>query len=147
MNTESTKRATHHLDEEADELRLRLSAPSLAGLFEEAARALGEVMGAAPAGPDERGAPGEEAETIVLASRDRDALLVHWLNEIICRAETYRRVYTDAWVEQIDDGGLRAVLCGRPSPDGRTLVKAATFHGLHIEEQAGVFSASVLLDV
>ena len=161
-----------HLHEEhTGELRIRLWARSLAELFEEAARALGEAMGAARVAdevdevdeaanarddaieeePEKIAPPGVAAgpsvERVSLEAYDREALLVDWLNELIFRAETGRKIFSEARIEQIDDRSLAAEITGRPAPLGRTFVKAATFHGLRIEEVPGGLSASVLLDI
>jgi SHS2 domain-containing protein len=155
-------------EEHTGELQIRLWARSLAELFEEAARALGEVMAGAKEsgaasdegdqansseapnayGVDSAGlSAGPEVARVTLEAPDREALLVDWLNEIIFRAETARKIYTQARVDRIDDRSLSAEITGSPSPSGRTFVKAATFHGLRITEVPGGLSASVLLDI
>ena len=157
-----------HLHEEhTGELRIRLWARSLAELFEEAARALAGAMGGGPRegltelppdpdeifeerppeAPEPSVAASPSIERISLEAHDREALLVDWLNELIFRAETGRKTFPEARVEHIDDRSLTAEITGRPAPLGRTFVKAATFHGLHIEEIPGGLSASVLLDI
>jgi SHS2 domain-containing protein len=92
-------------------------------------------------------AAGPSVERVSLEAYDREALLVDWLNELIFRAETGRKIFSEARIEQIDDRSLAAEITGRPAPLGRTFVKAATFHGLRIEEVPGGLSASVLLDI
>ncbi len=161
-----------HLHEEhTGELRIRLWARSLAELFEEAARALGDAMGGGARLLEEREASEESSEDtaepeeadpdaykpdltapptverVTLEAPDREALLVDWLNELIFRAEIGRKTFAEAHIEQIDDCSLAAEITGRPAPLGRTFVKAATFHGLQIEEVPGGLSACVLLDI
>jgi SHS2 domain-containing protein len=152
-----------HLHEEhTGELRIRLWARSLAELFEEAARALGDAMGASRVAdardedaieeePEEINPPeiaaGPSVERVSLEAYDREALLVDWLNELIFRAETGRKIFSEARIEHIDERSLAAEITGRPAPLGRTFVKAATFHGLRIEEVPGGLSACVLLDI
>lgn len=140
-----------HLHEEhTGELRIRLWARSLAELFEEASRALAEAMGGSLEEEPEMDEPADlspSVERVSLEAHDREALLVDWLNEIIFRAETGRKIFSEARIEQIDDRSLTAEITGRPAPLGRTFVKAATFHGLHIVEIPGGLSASVLFDI
>jgi len=120
---------------------MRLEAPTLEALFIEAALALAEVMGA-------RGtAPEGEPERVELRAIDRDALLFEWLNELIFRAETEHEIFTEVRVERLEGGELDARIRGERAPELRTVVKAATFHGLHITEGKGGFSAAVVLDV
>lgn len=126
-------------------MRVLVGAPTLGALFEEAARALAEVMSAAPEAPGDapRGAPHQ----VSLNAPDREALLVDWLNELIFLAETNRQIFDEVHVESLGDNALTAEVRGRPDERARTLVKAATFHGLHIVESDGGVSATVLLDV
>lgn len=135
---------SHRIEPHHGDLRVALRAPSLAALFEEAGRALAEVVAGAPAGPND--ADSNDVETVALTAPDREALLVEWLNELIYLTETRRRVYDRARVLQIDDHALTAEVRGRPAVGERTLVKAATFHDLQIREDAGGASATVLLD-
>ncbi len=131
----------HAFEEHTSEVRVRLWAPSLAALFEEAGRALGELMG--------EGATGAEgdAEAVELEATDRDALLVDWLNALVYRTETRGRLYTDIRVDRIDGRHLSAHIRGRPFPDGGVPVKAATYHGLSIADGPSGFSAAVIVDV
>lgn len=137
--SETTSTPSHAFEDHTGELRIRLRAHSLAELFEEAARALGEVMG------ESEGAT--ESERVSLEARDREALLVDWLNELIFRAEIGKKVITGARVEQIDGRALSAEVWARPAKTARTFVKAATFHGLRVDEGPGGVTATVLLDI
>jgi SHS2 domain-containing protein len=136
------KNASHSHEEHTGEMRIRLEAPTLAELFAEAARALMEVMGgatpAAATGPPERA---------TIRSLDRDALLVDWLNELVYRVETEKMLYGEFVIEAISDRELIASLRGAPTPELRSLVKAASFHGLKIVAGEVGFSATVVLDV
>lgn len=136
---------SHRFEPHVGELRVALRAPSLATLFEEAARALAEVMAGAAVGPG--GAGDDAVERVTLTAPDREALLVDWLNELIFLGETRRRIYDRVRVEHLDDRGLTAEVRGRPSAGERTLVKAATFHGLQIREGDAGLTATVLLDI
>src|SRR5262245_25850796 len=120
-------RAHHSFEAHTSEVEIRLEAPSLRELFVEAALALAEVMagGALPRASQER-------EAIRLEASDRDALLVDWLNELIFRAERSRRLFTGFAIAHLDDTSLSAEARWAEVPAMRTLVKAATFHGLRI---------------
>jgi SHS2 domain-containing protein len=143
---ESAPRPSHSFEDHTGELRVSVRARSLAELFEEAARALGEVMEESDGGGPEP-LDSAEPERVSLSARDREALLVDWLNELIYLSETGRKIYGDAQIERIDDRALSAEIRGRPKKTGRTFVKAATFHGLHIDEGPEGLSATVLLDI
>src|SRR5690606_6053724 len=107
------------VEEHTGEARLGVEAPTLAALFEQAARGLADLMGAG--GAQLEGG----TERIELEAPDRDALLVQFLNELIFFAETRQCVYPDVKVEHVDSKHLVAVARGKVPPELRTLVKAA----------------------
>jgi SHS2 domain-containing protein len=124
------------------EVQLQVEAESLAGLAAEAGRALGLLLlrdvPARPEGP---------AREIEVSSVDREALLVDWLNEILFLAEVERWVAVEFDVFEISSVHLKASALGVPVEDSPALVKAATFHGLAVEERAGGVQAEVIFDV
>lgn len=131
----------HGFEEHTGEVRIWVEAPDLAGLFREAGLALAELMA-----PDAQ-RPDGAAETIELSARDAEALLVDFLDELIYRTDTTGRVYNEIEVERADSGGLSARVRGVVPAEMKTAVKAATFHGLRIEESDGLWRARVVLDV
>jgi SHS2 domain-containing protein len=165
MAAESALMPGHLHEEHTGELRIRIWARSLPELFEEAARALAGAMGGTARDEEspedtiyppeaiealeepQNPPPSPSTERLSLEAHDHEALLVDWLNELIFRAETGRKIYTGVRIESIDARGLTAEITGYPVRLGRTFVKAATFHGLRIEEVPGGLSASVLLDI
>jgi len=134
--------ATHSFEEHTGEVRIHLEAESLTGLFEEAARALAEVM----LGPELPPATGP-LQPVALKAVDAEALLVDWLNELVFRADAEHRVITETRVEAVSDTELRAQIRGAEVEVLRTAVKAATLHRLRLERRPGAISASVVLDV
>jgi SHS2 domain-containing protein len=133
--------AGHHFVEHTSEVELRLHAATLSGLFVQAGRALAELM--------LEEAPGAETviERVVVTAPDRAALLAAWIDELVFRAETRKAVFTRFLVERIDDRELAAEIRGVAEPVIKTAVKAATFHGLRVEEEDGRWVAAVILDV
>ncbi len=139
----AVKNSSHVFEEHTADVRLRVEAPTLPELFVEAGRALAELVG------PEEGARGPilEEETVYVRASDRDALLVDWLNELVYRSETTKRVYPELAIESFSQHELEARIRGFDAEDLRTPVKAATFHGLRITERPGGYTASVVLDV
>ncbi len=133
----------HSFQAHTSDVEIRLSAPSLAELFAEAGLALAEVTWGCPELPP----AGASGEVVSLAAPDRDALLVDWLNELIYRGERDRRLFTKFAMEKVTERDLVARAYGAEVPELRTLVKAATFHRLRIEETTGGVAATVILDV
>lgn len=132
----------HRLVEHTGELELRLEAPDLSSLFEEAARALADVMAEDAAGP-----PTAPPERIALTAADREALLVEWINELVYRADVHKRIYPDVHVERAEDGRLEATMHGREPSSPKTAVKAATWHRLRVNDTPSGVEATVILDV
>jgi SHS2 domain-containing protein len=136
-------RARHAFVEHVGEAEVRVEAPTLEGLFEEAGRALAELTGPA----EHEGATPAEPERVELRAVDRDALLFDWLNELVFRTETTKRRYDDLHVERLDEHELRATVRGTPVARPRQLVKAATLHGLHIARGPRGYATTVVFDV
>jgi SHS2 domain-containing protein len=135
--------ASHVFEEHTGEVRLRLCAPSLAALFEEAARALAELMLDHPA--EHRSGP---AQRVAVHASDREALLVAWIDELIFLSETRKLVWAEPHVERMTDTDLEAVVHGIEPVALRTAVKGATMHDLVVRErQSQDFEATLVLDV
>jgi SHS2 domain-containing protein len=135
---------TYQFEPHTAEVQVRVEGASLAELFEDAGYALAELMlGEVPPEPP----AGAEEEQVTLESADTEALLVDWLNELISRADTRKRVYTSLAVDDLSERKLRARIRGFTPAVLKTAVKAATFHGLEIREHEDGFDATVVLDV
>jgi SHS2 domain-containing protein len=73
--------------------------------------------------------------------------LADWLNELVFLAETERWVATDFGIELADDRSVRARVRGVDVERVPGLVKAATLHGLRLEDVPGGMEGEVILDV
>jgi SHS2 domain-containing protein len=132
---------SHELLEHTGEVHLRIRGATLADIFIEGGRALGRLCA-----PD-RGTGIGGWHRIEISAPDRAALLVAWLNELIFFAEQQRCAPNDFAVDEISRTHLRARVRGVPLDVGPSLVKAATMHGLRLEEVDGTLEAEVILDV
>ena len=134
----------HRWVDHTSEVQLQVSAESLAGLAAEAGRALGLlVLRQTPGNPE--GPP----RILEVSSVDREALLVDWLNEILFVGETERWVPIEFEVEVVEEYPVRlkATARGVPVDEVPSSVKAATFHGLRVEERDGSWRAELVFDV
>jgi len=132
----------HRWVDHTSEVQLEVEAESLAELAAEAGRALGLLM--------LRGEPvvvSGPARVLEVTAVDCDALLVNWLNEILFVAETEQWVPVEFEVEESSPTRLRVAVRGVPVAEPPSIVKAATFHGLRVEERDGLFRAEVIFDV
>jgi SHS2 domain-containing protein len=128
--------------EHPGEVRLRLRAGSFGELAVVAGRALAELQ--------LRGEPAAAPEVwreITVGGRDREALLVNWLNELIYLAETERWVGTEFAPVRATGTELTMRAKGITVELTPSQVKAATFHGLRIAAAVGGVEADVVLDV
>jgi SHS2 domain-containing protein len=84
---------------------------------------------------------------VEVSSSDRASLLADWLNELVFLAETERWVATEFEVEWVDDRAVRARARGVAVERAPGLVKAATLHGLHVDDVPGGIQGEVILDI
>jgi SHS2 domain-containing protein len=133
---------THSFEEHTGEVLLKVTSATLPTLFEEAGRALAELM--AEQWTDDPAAP---TELVVVGAPDRDALLFEWLNELLFRSETQGRVYPYLQVTALTHSELQAKIRGALPSAPRTAVKAATYHRLQILQRPEGYTATIVLDV
>ncbi|MBS1117791.1 MAG: hypothetical protein H6Q90_19 [Deltaproteobacteria bacterium] len=133
--------ASHALQDHTGEVELLIDGATVNDVFVEAARALADLIGT-PAG----GLPGEW-RAVTIHARDREALLVAWLDELIARTEIDRLRYADVSIDELTPQRLRARVRGTPIGESRTAVKAATLHRIRVDSGPDGASATVVLDV
>jgi SHS2 domain-containing protein len=139
---QTTAEASHAFEEHTGEVRVHLRGATMGALFEEAARALAELMlGEGPHGPLGR------AERVEVRARDREALLAAWIDELVFLSETKKRIWVEAKIDTLNDVELVGVVHGVTPAAIRTAVKAATLHDLRVRSLGDGFEATVVLDV
>lgn len=127
--------------EHTGELELEIEAASEHGVYEDAVRAMAELVGG-DRPPDGRPA----MRRVSVAARDRPRLLVELLAELAFLAE--RDGFVPEELETVTAGPteLDASVRGRLG-DPASLVKAATYHRLRFEPGDGAWRARAVLDV
>jgi SHS2 domain-containing protein len=121
------------------ELELHIAARTEAGVFEEALRAFGELIGDEATGA-------HETFDVDATSPDRATLLVRWLDELVYRAETEDLVPEEVERLELSADRLVAKVRGfRGEP--RHLVKGVTYNGLAFDGGDDGYHATVVLDV
>lgn len=129
------------------ELELELEAPTEAGIYADALRAIAELLGGSEllGGAVGEGAP--RTVEVALAHADRAVLLTEWIEELVYMAETQDLVPVEVVALTIDGDRLSATVRGRVGQPPH-IVKGATLHRLEFTEAGGGgFRARVVLDV
>jgi riboflavin kinase/FMN adenylyltransferase len=96
--------------------------------------------------------------TIRLEARDREALLVEWLNELLFLIEQEGLLFMDFRIQSLSDSPeieqtgtagakLTANVGGAVAPVTRAHIKAATFHDLELVEDEAGWSTVITFDV
>lgn len=118
-----------------------MRAKNLSELFARAAEALLRIQSQ----------PAAKFETLTrlveVRGFDRETLLVNWLNEILYLQEANKEAYSSVEILEISEDHLKAKLRGQPDSPARQIIKAVTFHGLHIRETRQGLEAQVVVDV
>ncbi|MFZ9886626.1 MAG: archease [Myxococcota bacterium] len=137
-------KARHRQLEHAADLAIELIAPDEAGLFEEGARALMEILL-----DDDLPSPSEERFLRISDAVDAADRLVQWLNHVVVLAVCDGFFLAAATIDLEGETGLRATLHGECA--GRlqlhTEVKAVTQHGLRLERGQNGARAVIIVDV
>jgi SHS2 domain-containing protein len=132
------------LFEHTADLGLRVRAPTLEALFEEAAEGLFAMI-ASPASADF----GEPVRLRVEGAR-HDWLLRDWLDELLYLFET-RRLLLGGFKVALDATGLTGTARGQPFDPAlqraRHEVKAITYHRLRVERSGDLWVAEVIVDI
>lgn len=125
-----------------------LEAPTLGGLFAAAAEAftatLTELDTVQP----------RETHPVTLAAPSADLLLVEWLSELLYRFDVHRWLARSADLKVSPTGDrvqLEGSVTGEPFDPTRhpihVLVKAVTYHGLHVTPTENGWTARVIFDI
>jgi protein archease len=84
---------------------------------------------------------------IEVEGRDRETLLVNWLNEVLFLEQTRHEYYDHFLLSDVTENHLRAQLYGRQLDRSVTSLKAVTFHNLEVKQVSGGLEATVVVDV
>ena len=133
-------RPTVRLDPQAAELKLVIRADSLEELFTEAARVVSREWGRT------EGMPGTWTP-VLLTARDRETLLVDWINELIGLSEIEGRAFNEVRGLRLTETALDAEVRGRAVTETVSPLKAATLHGLSLQREGTRWKAEVVIDV
>lgn len=139
MNMNQTESGFEEIEHTAD-WALRVWAPDLNTLFEQAARGMYHLLEV-----EMQPAP-REKHTLVLQAEDVEDLLVGFLTELLYVMERDELVFDHISVS-ITDGTLTVHLEGAPFSSQRKEIKAVTYHALEILQTPAGHEVTIVFDV
>jgi SHS2 domain-containing protein len=132
------------LDHTGD-LGIRVWAVDVKGLFQEAARALFDII------TDLEKVEVQLNREVAVQGLGQEQLLVAWLSELLYLHEVKGLLFCDFALAEIDEGNVKGVARGEEFDEGRhpikTSIKAVTYHQLEIKEENGRWQAQVIFDI
>jgi protein archease len=128
--------------EHPGDIKIRARGASLAELFANAARGMMAYL----FGDGILSADAERFEPLEIRSRDREALLVDWLSELLYRATSNYQAYVDFEITEIANKRLTA-RAGAVSAEAVDDIKAVTHHELSIRQREDGWEATMVFDI
>jgi SHS2 domain-containing protein len=119
---------------------LRVWAPDLAGLLEQAARGMFDLSGIWLA--DSK----RQRREITVESTDAEGLLVNFLGELLHILDQDGLAF-DEFELAVAENVVKAKLQGAPVMERKKEIKAVTYHDLHIEQISAGLEALIVFDV
>jgi SHS2 domain-containing protein len=132
------------LDHTGD-IGIRVWADDVKGLFEEAARALFDII------TDRNKVVIRVNREVAVQGSGREELMVAWLTELLYLHEVEDLLFGDFTISEIGPGSLKGVARGEKFREDRhhikTAVKAVTYHLLEVKEKDGRWQAQIIFDI
>jgi len=127
------------LDHTAD-LHMRVRGKSAKELFQNALTGLFQVI--VPVNTSE-----SVSRPIQVDAKDREGLLVAFLNELLANLDIYKESYERLEIETLTPTRLAGILSGFKIKKFGTQVKGATYHDLSIRDKQGYLEADIIFDI
>lgn len=135
----------YELLDHTGDIGIRVWADDVKGLFEEAARALFDII------TDRKKVVIRLNREVAVQGSGREELMVAWLNELLYIHEVESLLFDDFDIAEITPGSLKGVARGEKFQEDRhhikTAVKAVTYHLLEVKEKDGRWQAQIIIDI
>lgn len=135
----------YEIVEHTADIGIKVYGKTLGELFVNSARGLFDIIA------DLDGIKISTSIKIKLEADNPEELLVAWLDELIYNFYTKNIIFSEFKINKITDKSVEAEASGRHigSKKSRlkTEVKAATYHGLKIEEDKKIYRVQIIFDV
>lgn len=119
---------------------LRVWAPDMSGILEQAARGMYQLMGT-----EQHAGPTAERD-LEIAAPDPESLLVSFLSELLFLLEQENLVF-DRFTIEASAGRVSARLGGAPRSAIAKEIKAVTYHKLNVKETSQGLEVTIVFDV
>ena len=90
-------------------------------------------------------------KTVRLDEANVEDLFIRWLQELLFRFSVDHVFYRDFQFSEISEKGLSATICGEPMDERKHVlkkeVKAVTYHGLKVTQNADGWTGEVIFDI
>jgi SHS2 domain-containing protein len=129
--------------EHTADVGLRAHAPTVTTLFEQTTRGLCDIAGIWHHGPG-------SSEAIDVEARDREGLMVDWLNEVLYIHDSRNVAVCSVEVDEVSEQRARGRIAVCPLREGAETaiqVKAVTYHQIDVREAPSGWSATVFFDI
>jgi SHS2 domain-containing protein len=135
----------HRVFDHTADLGIEAWGPDLPAVFDEAARALFEII-LDPSGIAER-----VTRDVRIEASETDLLFKEWLSELLFFFSSQGLAFRRFEILELGETGLRARLHGEEvSPERHELrkeIKAITYHQLHVGREADGWKARIIVDI
>jgi SHS2 domain-containing protein len=135
----------YELLDHTGDLGIRVWASDVKGIFQEAARALFDII------TDLEKVEVHLNREVAVQGLGQEELLVAWLSELLYLYEVKGLLFCDFSLTEIDERSAKGMAMGEEFHEGRhpikTSIKAVTYHQLEITEKDGRWQAQVIFDI
>ena len=135
----------YELLDHTGDLGIRVWAADVRGIFQEAARALFDII------TDLEKVEVHVDVEIAVEGLGQEELLVAWLSELLYLYEVEGLLLCDFTITDIDEVSIQGVAMGEEFQETRhdikTSIKAVTYHQVEIQQQDGGWQAQVIFDI
>jgi len=137
----------YELIEHTADVGIRIRGRDPKDLFQNAAIGMFDII-AKDKTPALRRKPGQKI-TIKQSADDLGELFINWLNELLSLSAAKELIFSGFRIDKFDPKNIEATVNAYPMKDYElnTEIKAATYHGLKLEQDKGGWQAEVIFDV
>lgn len=89
----------------------------------------------------------EIRRSVQINSKDLDALIIDFLNEVLYLSDINNEAYDKIAIERLSDQEIKAIIFGKRVTGFREEIKAVTYHGAHLRKVKGRWEVEIIFDI